>query len=408
MSPADELVRASAVGAIPAAVSGPDSSVRDSIALDSNVSDPILRDPLNDTPLPPPTPTETSKPSFPALTVLAVLAVLAAAWLARDVLIPVFVAVFLAILSYPVVRGLKRLWIPTWLGAVFVVVGTVAGGVGLVSVLAKPAGHWIQDAPSQFHQLAPKFRTLTRQVDAANRAAVSIAQAAGASPSPGSKTVQVVQAPPPTAWSFLAAAPHTLLTILAVVLLWMFFLLYGERLQQRMIEVMPDRMRKHRMADILITIHTEVGRYVLTIAAINIVVAILVATALFFLGLKPNDAMLWGSLAGALNFVPFAGPLTMVIVLAMVGLLSFNDVGHILGAPAVFLGIHVLESQVVTPIVLGHRMALSPLVVLLWLLLWAWLWGVAGLLLAMPMLVAAKIICNRVDGLQGWARVMEH
>ncbi len=399
----------SGAGSITADAVGPHDAAADDAVAKADRSDGALHDPFGDGGAVPPPPAEApAQPHFPALTTLAVLAVLVVAWAARDVLIPVFVAAFLAMLAYPVVRGLKRLWIPNWVGSVVVVVGTLAATVFLGTVLIKPAGKWIQDAPAQFHQIAPKLRTLTRQVDAANRAAVTIAQAAGAVPATGTKAVQVVQSPPPTAWSLLAAAPHTLLSILAVVLLWMFFLLYGERLQQRMIEVMPDRVRKHRMADILISIHTEVGRYVLTISAINTVVAILVATALFFLGLKPTDAMLWGSLAGALNFVPFAGPLTMVVVLALVGLLSFNDVGHILGAPAVFLGIHVLESQVVTPIVLGHRMALSPLVVLLWLLLWAWLWGVAGLLLAMPMLVAAKIICNRVDGLQGWAKVMEH
>jgi predicted PurR-regulated permease PerM len=117
--------------------------------------------------------------------------------------------------------------------------------------------------------------------------------------------------------------------------------------------------------------------------------------------------MLWGSLAGLLNFVPFAGPLTVALLLAVVGVVSFNDIGHMLAAPVVFLGIHLVESQLVTPIILGHRMSLSPLVVLLWLLLWAWLWGVAGLLLAMPMLVSARIICNRVDGLQAWATLIE-
>ena len=220
--------------------------------------------------------------------------------------------------------------------------------------------------------------------------------------------MQVVQQDSPLSlWPILAATPRKLASTLAVLLLWLFFLLYGEQLQQRMIGVMPDRHLKHRMADILTSIHAEVSRYVLTISAINAVVAVLVAGALFALGLEPGDAMLWGSLAGLLNFVPFAGPLTVALLLAVVGVVSFNDIGHMLAAPAVFLGIHLLESQLVTPIILGHRMSLSPLVVLLWLLLWAWLWGVAGLLLAMPMLVSARIICNRVDGLQAWATLIE-
>jgi predicted PurR-regulated permease PerM len=322
-------------------------------------------------------------------------------------LIPVFIAAFLAMLTDPLVRMLRKLWVPRWLASLGVVLGVITATILLFSVLAKPAGQWIHDAPAQLKELAPKLRTLTRQFDAANRAAVQIVQAASASAAP-SKNVQVVQQDSQLSlWPILAATPRKLASTLAVLLLWLFFLLYGEQLQQRMIEVMPNRQHKHRMADILTSIHEDVSRYVLTISAINMVVAVLVAGALFALGLQPGDAMLWGSLAGLLNFVPFAGPLTVALLLAVVGVVSFNDIGHMLAAPAVFLGIHLVESQLVTPIILGHRMSLSPLVVLLWLLLWAWLWGVAGLLLAMPMLVSARIICNRVEGLQAWATLIE-
>jgi predicted PurR-regulated permease PerM len=94
-------------------------------------------------------------------------------------------------------------------------------------------------------------------------------------------------------------------------------------------------------------------------------------------------------------------------LLALVGVVAFDAPGKMIVPPAVYLGLHVLESQLVTPAVLGRRMSVSPLIVLLWLMLWGWLWGVAGLLLAVPMLTSCKIVAERVERWQGWAKAIE-
>ncbi len=112
-------------------------------------------------------------------------------------------------------------------------------------------------------------------------------------------------------------------------------------------------------------------------------------------------------LAAALNLTPFIGPLVTALLLALVGLSEFDTVGAALLPAAGFLVLHGIESQVLTPLVLGRTMKINPLAIILWLLLWGWLWGVIGLLVAVPMLVCLKIMAARLRGWEHWARLLE-
>ncbi|KFN43706.1 AI-2E family transporter [Arenimonas oryziterrae] len=349
---------------------------------------------------------ETHAAQGPAsLRVLALIAVLATCWLARDLLIPIMLAMFLALIANPLVTRLRKLWIPRWLGALAVVFGGLAMTIFLASLLVAPAADWVRQAPTALKQVAPKLRAITLQVEQANKAAASIANAAGAAPAPAAVTADKPHAP--NLWGAIAKAPQLLATLGAVVLLSYFFLVYGAGLQRQAISLLPDRQKKNLTTDILRTIEADVSNYVLTITVINIVLGLLLTGALYWLGLSLTDALLWGTVAALLNYAPYVGPLSGVLALGVVGVVAFDEPQRMLLPPAIFLGLHALESQLVTPIVLGRRMAISPLVMLLWLMLWGWLWGIAGLLLAVPMLACFKILSERVDGWEGWARVIE-
>ena len=119
---------------------------------------------------------------FGPLHVLAVLAVLATCWAARDLLVPIMLAMFLALIGNPLVRRLRKLWIPRWIGSLAVVFGGLAMAIFLASLLVGPAGDWVRQVPTELKQITPKLRLLTKQVDQANKAAESIAKAAGAAP----------------------------------------------------------------------------------------------------------------------------------------------------------------------------------------------------------------------------------
>jgi predicted PurR-regulated permease PerM len=211
---------------------------------------------------------------------------------------------------------------------------------------------------------------------------------------------------PPSIWSAIRAAPGVLALIGAVILLSYFFVVYGVALQGQIIASLPDRQKKKLTAHILQTIETELSNYVLTISVINTVLAALLTLALWWLGLDLGDALLWGAIGGILNFAPYVGPVIGVVLLSLVGVVAFDQPGQIVLPPLIYLGLQLLESEVVTPIILGRRWAISPLIVLLWLLFCGWIWGIAGVLLAVPMLVSFKIVADRVEGLRGWSKVI--
>jgi predicted PurR-regulated permease PerM len=345
-------------------------------------------------------------PGVAAVRVLASIAVFAVCYFASELMVTVLLAMFLALVANPVVTRLRKLYIPRWIAALIVVLGGLALTVAMLVTLAPPATDWVRQAPGELRQLAPKLRSLVRQVDQANEAAASIAKAAGA------PTAAPAATPPPTAatldlWAVISAAPRALMSALAVVLLAYFFLVFGDSLQRNIISLLPDRSRKQLTTEILQTIEEEVSAYVGTITLINIVLGSLMGGALWWLGLGLADAFLWGTLTALLNFAPYVGPITGILSMALVGVVAFDAPSKMQLPPAIFLTLHILESQFVTPIILGKRLSISPLIMLLWLMIWGWLWGIAGLLLAVPMLVVCKIVASRVEAWEGWAKVIE-
>jgi predicted PurR-regulated permease PerM len=350
---------------------------------------------------------EEAPPAYRApVRLIALIVSLAACWLASGLLIPVMLAMLLALLANPVVTRLHRMWIPRWLGSLIVVVGGLALSVWLASLLIGPAADWVKQAPTELRQLAPKIKKITRQVEQANKAAASIVRAAGAAPATAAAASED-KPKAPNLWTLISAAPRILASVLAVVLLAYFFLVYGQELQRQAIARLPRATHKEITVDILRRIETDLSTYVLTITVINMCLGMVLAAALYWMGIEIGDALLWGTMAALLNYVPYVGPLSGVALLALVGVVAFDEPARMLVPPALYLALHVTESQFVTPIILGRRMAISPLVMLLWLMLWGFLWGVAGLLLAVPMLASIKIVAERVPGWQPWARLIE-
>ncbi len=357
---------------------------------------------------------QTAPVSFPtshwrAVHLLALLVVVAAFWAARDLLVPVLLALFLALIANPVVTRLCRWRVPRWIGAFFVVFGGVVLAITLASQLVAPASDWFQKAPRELRQIAPKFRAITRQVDEANKAAQSLATAAGTTPTKKERDAALAEdkPKPPNLWTLIRAAPRMLALFGAVILLAYFFVVYGVGLQRNFIAKLPDRQRKRLTADIMQVMEAEVSSYVLTITLINAVLGLLLATMLWWLGLDLGDALLWGAIGGLLNFAPYVGPIVGVLAFALVGVVAFDSTTKMLAAPAIYLGLQLLETQVITPLIVGKRWSISPLVILLWLLFCGWLWGIPGVLLAVPMLVCFKIVAQRVPGMQGWSAVIE-
>jgi len=341
-----------------------------------------------------------------SLVVLAILAVGYTLWATQDLVLPVLLAMFFALIGNPIIRVLQRIRVPRFLAALAVLCSGIALTLLLGLQLMQPASEWVREAPRELRTLAPKLQKLTKPVQDANKAAENIARVAGGEST--AKPVQVVRTEANDPYKSLTATPRLAAAVLAVVLLTFFFMVYGQDLQRRAIALLPDRQKMKLTVEILHAIETEISRYVLTISAINAVVGLAFAGCLaFFLGMPLDEALLWGTMAMLLNYAPYVGPLIGIVVMLLMGFSSYDEPLRALLPAAIYLGLHTLEGQIVTPIILGRRMALSPLVLILALMLFGWLWGIIGLLLAVPMLVCVKIVLVRLDGMDGWARLLE-
>ncbi len=327
-----------------------------------------------------------------AITGLFVLALLFALYLARQVLLPVVLASLLSFLLAPVMRGFRRLRIRASIAAAIVVLALVGAIVSAVGVLAEPASTWLDKAPQVFAQLEDKLSPLKRTVEEVSQTAEKVEQFASAD---GGRSVTVQRS---TLRAVLFANAQNLLygALVGVFMLY-FILATREMMLFKLRKVLPSREDKEHAVEIAQAMEVEVSRYLFTAAMIYTGLGAVVATAMWLLGM-PNP-LLWGVMAGLLNFVPYVGPMVTLTVIAAVALLTFDELGRAMLVPAVFLLITSIEGQLVTPLIMGRRLELNPLVIFFGIVFWGWLWGVPGALMAVPIMVTLKIIFDRIPSL---------
>nr|WP_234987734.1 AI-2E family transporter [Lysobacter spongiicola] len=336
--------------------------------------------------------------------VLTVLAVGATLWAAQSVILPILLAVFFALIGNPLLRGLQRLRLPRMLGAALVLLTGMAMAGVLANQLVEPAAEWARQVPRELAQLGPQLQEMTKPVKAANEAAENIARAADGE---DGRKVEVVRTEVNDPYKSLTATPMMLASVLAVLLLTFFFMVYGESMQRHALALLPTRQQKKVTTTILQSIEREISRYVLTISVINATVGLAFAGCLYLLGVPLDEALLWGTMAAVLNYAPYVGPLIGMLIMLLMGFVAFDELWPALLPAGIYLGLHTLEGQILTPIILGRQMRLSPLVLILALMVFGWMWGIIGLLLAVPLLVCVKIVLSGIEGGDGWARLLE-
>lgn len=326
------------------------------------------------------------------LNALLLLALLYTVTLCKALLIPLVLAAFIGLALNPVVAGAARWGVPRWLGASVLMLALI-GGIGTgIGLLTPPALEWIHEAPTTIRRFVPKLEHITQPLEAANRATQTLVNGHPMRVRPQPADVAV------SAWDVMSAAPKVLAAVLTVVLLVFFFLVYGDLLLRRLVEIGPDFRYKRQAVSVVRGIQHEVSRYILTTLLINFALGALTAGILW--RLRMPDPLLWGAVAMFANFIPYVGAIFTTSVLLLVGLAHFDEVGHALLPALCFAGLTVFEGNLVTPLILGRRMRLSPIAILVWLLVWGWLWGIPGALLAVPMLTSVKLIAEHV---RGWA-----
>jgi predicted PurR-regulated permease PerM len=199
----------------------------------------------------------------------------------------------------------------------------------------------------------------------------------------------------------------TLLAGIGETLVLLYLLLAsGDLFLHKLVHVMPTLREKKRAVEISHEIQQNISNYLFSVSLINIGLGVAVSVGLYFLGV-PNAAM-WGMLVAVLNFVPYFGPVVGVMLLATVGLLTFDPLWQGILPAAWYLLLHLLEANFITPVLLGRRFTLNPVVVFVSLIFWTWLWGVPGALLSVPILVSVKVVCDRFPRLSPVSELLMH
>jgi predicted PurR-regulated permease PerM len=302
----------------------------------------------------------------------------------------------------PLIRWLACCHIRPTLAAAAVIFLLVLGVTVAFVQLGRPAVTWVNDAPRHMVEVRQRIQRIFPPITRFSEAAAAVGNLGASQEQKKTPTVELKTSRVPSTiinWTgaFLAGMGET------VVLLYL-LLASGDLFLQKLVHVMPTLRDKKRAVEISHEIQENISNYLFSISLINIGLGIVVGAGLYFMGV-PNAAM-WGMLVALLNFVPYFGPVAGILLLAALGLLTFDTVWQALLPPGWYLLLHTFEANLITPVLLGRRFTLNPVVIFVSLIFWSWLWGVPGALLSVPILVSIKVICDRVPTLSSVSELL--
>jgi len=338
-----------------------------------------------------------------SLTGLFVLACVYTLAIARDLLIPLAVALILYFLLLPAVRALKTARVPESVGAALVLFALFgAVGIGLYG-LSWPAATWIARAPESLQRVESRLRPLAIRLQRLTRTAEDMSRITEGA-APASPFSEVTIKPPSYGTLFVGSMQSFLAGTVVVFTLVYFLLAEGDALLRKVVRVLPRLKDRKRAVLIARAMERQISGYLFFSTLMNVVFGAAIAGVMWLLGM-PNPG-LWGFVAGVTKFIPYLGGLVCTVVLAMASIVAFDDIWYALLVPGVFLAIDTVHGNVLLPLWLGRRFTLDPAVLFVGLFFWWFVWGTAGALLAVPIMSALRIFCDHVDGLKRFGRLL--
>jgi predicted PurR-regulated permease PerM len=318
-------------------------------------------------------------------------------YMASAFVLPVALAFLFALILGPLARWLRRRGVPgvaAAAGLVVILFVTLAVGTYLLS---GPIASFISDAPRITGEVRAKLSVLQRPMEAITRASSQFDKLIR--PVDDATAERVVVEAPSQLGSIATGAGETATEFLFFLVLLLFLLASGDLFSEKLIKVLPTLSDKKRVLRIAREIEHEVSRYLVTVTIINLGLGVVVAAAFWALGMP--SPILWGLVAAVLNYLPFLGALIGIVASSAIAVVAFDSLSYAAVVPVVYILIHVLEGEIVTPTIVGRRLELNSVVILISIAFWGWLWGVVGALIAVPLLVTVKVFADHVDGLQG-------
>jgi predicted PurR-regulated permease PerM len=338
-----------------------------------------------------------------ALTGLFILASFYTLYFMRAMLLPLVLALLLSYLLVPLVRGLAKIKIRPLFGSAIVLLALIAAIGYSVSLLSEPASGWIEKAPYSLQQLKAKLVPLKKPIE-------KVAQASGeldkltATDAEQAKPQAVVVKRSALTEAFFTQGPEFVASAVVMLILLYFLLAYDGVFLEKIIRITPRLGDKKKAVSIIRDVEAHISRYLLTITAINIGLGATVGVTVHFLGLR--NPLMWGVMVALLNFVPYLGALTGIICMTLGAVLSFDSLGYALVFPGSYLLLAILEGNFITPMILGRSLTLNPVLILIALAFWGWMWGISGMILAVPILATFKIFCDHIEPMAPIAEFM--
>ena len=328
-----------------------------------------------------------------ALVGLFVLAVFYTLHLARDLILPIVLAILLDFLLSPIVRGLRKRGIKEPLGAALVMLGLLSVVVIGAYRLSGPASEYIAMAPASIETVQRKLQSMRGSMAQVTKAAEQMERVAA-----GGEDPRQVEIKGPSLTKQIFGSTASFLGAATVVIFLTYFLLaVGDLFLQKLVTVLPQFKDKKVAVAIARETEAQISLYLFTTTLINVGVGLVTGAAMYVLGM-PN-AMLWVVVAAVLNFVPYVGAVANIVLLGLAAFTVFDDTSRALMVPGVFLALNLIESNLVTPMIYGNRMKLNTVALFIGLVFWWYLWGIPGAILAVPMMAAFKIVCDHIESL---------
>jgi predicted PurR-regulated permease PerM len=339
----------------------------------------------------------------------AIFAVLAIAGLqyASSLLIPVAVALLLTLLLGPLVRGMTRYGVVEPVAAALIVFGTISLIAAVMVVLSGPATEWLRRAPATMRRAEEKLRTV-EPISEIQATASSLSRLAGAgnngTNSDSMPRIQVTTLGRGPLERVGWTTARVVSGILSTLFLTYFLLASGSMFRRKIAYLFPSGIQRTRIKRALAEIEEQMSRYLLVNTLIS--VGFGSATWVLLAAIGVPNPLLWGAVAGALNFIPYVGAVVTVVLIGLVTLATFNGTREMLLACGGYLLLDLIKGHFVSPMVLGRRIPLNTVAVLLSLLFWGWVWGVVGAIMAVPLTVMIQVICSHSERFRGVAIVL--
>ena len=332
---------------------------------------------------------------------LFIIALLAVCYVASDIILPIVLALVLKLVLWPVMRVLMKLHIPRTIAAVLIIVLLFGSFFALGSALSEPAAGWTKQFVAGVPKLQHRLSFLTTPVTTMQ----AFLHHADGLTETGAKPLTVTVEGSRLSDRLLTDTRTFLSGIFQTILVLFFLLIAGDTFLRRIVESLPRFHDKRQAVQISQQIESDISAYLATITVMNVGVGFV--TGLIMLCYGVGDPVLWGTAAFLLNYIPIMGPITGTVLFGMVGLVSNGNVLQALMPAVLYLATHLIESMYITPHFLARRFTLNPVLVILSLIFWYWMWSVPGAILATPMLAIAKIVCDHITSLKPLGHFME-